>query len=251
MIYLFGPRGRKDLEQFCKHSAIYAFDFDGTLAPMAAIPDAAGMLPATQKLWAELQKLVEVAVITGRSRKDAAARFPKKPHHLIGNHGLEGENQDRSKQLKAKQTVKEWRKPLHERIKKIAGVEIENKIFSISVHYRQARHHGRAKAAILEVGSRLSPVPRMIPGKCVVNLVPPGSPNKGTSLLEVMKTAGVNRALFVGDDHTDEDVFHLPNSGLFTICVGRRRGSGAEYYIKSQSEIDRLLRMLISILAKP
>lgn len=246
MIYLFGPTGRAHLKSFCRLNAIYAFDFDGTLAPMAAIPDDAGMRASTEKLWTDLSALAEVAVITGRSRKDAATKFKKKPRHLIGNHGLEGESGDKSKALKAKQTVKEWKKPLEERIKKLSGVEIENKVFSISVHYRRARHHGRAKMAILEIGSRLSPVPRMIPGKCVVNLVPPGSPNKGTSLLDVMKHARVQHALFVGDDHTDEDVFHLKHAGLFTVCVGKRTESGAKYFIKSQSEIDRLLRLVVT-----
>lgn len=250
MIYLFGPTGQKSLEQFCKHAALYAFDFDGTLAPMDAIPDNAGMRPATERLWAELRERVKVAIITGRSRKDAATKFTQQPHYLIGNHGLEGVSQDRSKQLKAKETVREWNKPLNERLKKLGGVEIENKVYSVSVHYRQARHHGRAKSAILEMGSRLSPVPRMIPGKCVVNLVPPGSPNKGTSLLDVMKAMRVKHALFVGDDHTDEDAFHLKHPGLFTICVGKRAESGAKYFMKSQSEIDRLLRLLVTFHGK-
>jgi hypothetical protein len=51
----------------------------------------------------------------------------------------------------------------------------------------------------------------------------------------------------VGDDETDEDVFALRRPGrLLGIRVRRRRGSSAAYYIRTQAEIDRLLRALLA-----
>jgi len=53
---------------------------------------------------------------------------------------------------------------------------------------------------------------------------------------------GVTRALFAGDDLTDEEAFHsLDHARVMTIRVGRSARSSAEYYLRSQNEIDDLL----------
>ena len=56
----------------------------------------------------------------------------------------------------------------------------------------------------------------------------------------------------MGDDETDEDVFALDRPGrLLGIRVGRKRSSSATYYVRTQADVDRLLRALLALRPKP
>ena len=52
--------------------------------------------------------------------------------------------------------------------------------------------------------------------------------------------------LFVGDDDNDEDAFALPGNTV-PVRVGRKLRSHARYYLRRQSEIDRLLELLVGL----
>jgi trehalose 6-phosphate phosphatase len=126
------------------------------------------------------------------------------------------------------------------------GIEIENKRFSLSIHYRKSRTKTESLAAIDRAVSRLHVPMRTIPGKLVVSLLPAGAPHKGDALMRLREQAGADTALFVGDDLTDEDIFALDQPGrLLTIRVGASRQSSAQYYLRSQVEIDVLLEKLV------
>ena len=103
---------------------------------------------------------------------------------------------------------------------------------------------------ILDAISRLVPQPRRISGKCIENLIPEGAPDKGVALTFLMNQAGCPKAFFAGDDETDEDVFRLNNKNIFTVRVGRSKGSRAQYHLRGQREIVRLLHEINRILAR-
>ena len=89
---------------------------------------------------------------------------------------------------------------------------------------------------------------RLIRGKQVVNLLPRDAPHKGIALEKARARVGCDTAVYVGDDETDEDVFGLDRPGrLLTVRVGRKRDSLASYFLRDQSEIDRLLIALLSV----
>ena len=57
---------------------------------------------------------------------------------------------------------------------------------------------------------------------------------------------GVERALYVGDDSTDEDVFRLDEpERVVGVRVGRTSHSAAKWFLGKQAEMDDLLRVLI------
>jgi trehalose 6-phosphate phosphatase len=129
-------------------------------------------------------------------------------------------------------------------------VHIEDKIFSLAVHYRQSREKKKARAAILRAAAALGEV-RIIGGKQVVNILPDGAPHKGIALERERERLRCDTAIYVGDDETDEDVFALDQPGrLLTIRVGAKRASAATYYISRQTTIDELLRTLIDLRRK-
>jgi trehalose 6-phosphate phosphatase len=140
--------------------------------------------------------------------------------------------------------VERWTSVLRDRLSHLKGVEIENKTFSVAVHYRRSRERKKARTAILDAASTLDSV-RVIGGKQVVNLVPRDAPHKGVAVERERDRLRVDTAIYVGDDDTDEDVFGLDQPGrLLTVRVGSNRRSQASYYLRNQAAIDDFLLLL-------
>jgi trehalose 6-phosphate phosphatase len=129
------------------------------------------------------------------------------------------------------------------------GIDIEVKRASLAVHYRNAADRLAARHAIEAALARLPAGVRLVPGKCVVSVVFERAPHKGDAIRRLLYLERAERALYVGDDDTDEDVFRLrPSVPLLTVRVGRATRSAAGYYLRHQREIDLLLKRLASAL---
>lgn len=242
---LFSPEGIRMLEALSFTDALFAFDFDGTLAPICDDPGEARMAERTEALLRELSARVPIAIVSGRSLADLSGRVPVRASYLIGNHGLEGlpgataisELKSRCAGWKAAISIALAQEP-------DPGIRLEDKGLSLAIHYRASRRKKSARARILKALGPLEEEARILAGKQVFNVVPVGGPHKGMALARVMAHSGAKAAFFIGDDHTDEDVFGMPGLRVLSVRVGRKAGSQAQYYIRQQSEIDLLLREL-------
>lgn len=246
MIPLFSKGSLVVLESLSFTKTLYAFDFDGTLAKIVRDPEAAIMTETTEDLLRQLSKIVQVAIISGRSIDDLKKRISFNPKFLVGNHGLEGIESKNGSLEKAQKICATWAKYFaNEKLE--SGVEIEDKMYSIAVHYRKARNKTKARAQIKAIVGQINPKPLIILGKCVVNILPPGAPHKGAALQKLMQLSEMKHAFYIGDDDTDEDIFALPyQSGqIMSVRVGKKIKSQASYYIDRQSEINRLIKILI------
>jgi trehalose 6-phosphate phosphatase len=145
--------------------------------------------------------------------------------------------------------VGRWRRQLSRRCGDIPGVWIEDKTWSLAVHYRGAARRAEARSAIVAAAAGFSGA-RIVHGKQVVNLVQHDAADKGAALDEIRRQLGCDTAVYVGDDVTDEDVFALGRPVL-SIRVGRSRSSRASWYVRRQSEIDELLAALLAMRAPP
>jgi trehalose 6-phosphate phosphatase len=229
------------LRRFACSRVLLAFDFDGTLAPIVRRPGAAAMRRSTRAALAAVAARYPCVVISGRARDDARRRVAGTGAvEVIGNHGIEPW-QSTPRRLRA---VQRWLPLLAARLAGLPGVAIENKGYSVAVHYRRSREKKKAREAVQEAAALLGDV-RLIKGKQVVNLLPLHAPHKGIALEKARERYGCDTAIYVGDDETDEDVFALDQPGrLLSIRVGRKAPSLAPYYLRSQAEIDRLLGFL-------
>jgi len=235
------------LRQFAASNVLLAFDFDGTLAPIVAEPKAAAMRPRTAELMRRLCRRYPCAAISGRAVADLRPRLEGLAFvDVVGNHGLEPGRRG----AEFASVVAGWWPVLERSLAPLRGVVLENKRFSVAVHYRESREKRAAKAAIAEVARELEPL-RIIGGKHVVNLLPPGGPHKGLALTEARVRHGCDTALYVGDDETDEDVFALEHAGLLTIRVGCRASSRAAFYLRRQRAIDELIERLLALRPAP
>ena len=247
MRYLLAKSHREVLEQYARSRTLLALDLDGTLAPIVADPNRAAMRPDTRRLLRRAARAYPCVVISGRAREDAARRVRGIPvADVIGNHGME-RGRPPARTLRE---VRRWIPLLEGRLGRLAGVAIEDKGLSLAVHYRAARQKKRARERILDAVAHLGDV-RLIGGKHVVNVLPAGAPHKGLALERARARLGCDTAIYLGDDETDEDVFSLDQPGrLLGIRVGRKAGSSAPYYIRTQGEVDRVLRSLIAFRAR-
>lgn len=249
MRHVFARYGLAKLKSFSQKKLLLAFDFDGTLAPITNLPDRARLRKPTEGLLRRLAGSYPVAIVSGRSVDDLKERVPVGFDAYIGNHGLEGLPVEAALYLRAQKTSAQWAKKIIRLLaeNKIDDVLFENKLYSLALHFRRSRQPRRREEELLKLCGRLSPVPRILPGKFVINLIPPQLPNKGDALKTLIRLEDYEAAIYIGDDDTDEDVFRLHLENLLSISVGRRRHSGADFYVKDQTEVQRLLQTLLRL----
>lgn len=245
MIDLLSPDGISVLNSFITRKTVFAFDLDGTLAPIIDNPSAVLVPEEICNAMQSLSNVAVTAVITGRSIKDAEKRLRFKPHYLIGNHGSEGLPKVEKREFSI--TVKNWEEQLKSLLKPedSASLFFEQKNNSLSIHYRNTDNPSRIRNAIIDVIDNLHPKPRRIGGKFVENLIPEGLPHKGDALFGVMDDAGCNQAFFLGDDETDEDVFRLQEPHILSACIGLDRKTAAKYYLSSQTKVLDLIHNIL------
>ena len=79
-----------------------------------------------------------------------------------------------------------------------------------------------------------------------MNILPASFPTKGDAIRKLLRHLGCRRALFVGDDVTDEDVFALPRKLVLGVHVGPGP-SRAEWRMERRKDVDELLATLLQL----
>lgn len=246
--------------RLARGTLLAAFDYDGTLVPIRPTPEEAIADEATRAALARLAALpgTAVAVVSGRPMAWLRDLVPAEDLWLVGLHGLEIAAPHREVlptiDLEAASAALE---PLRYAAAEIAarreGVRIEDKGASLVLHTRQASRREAIGAAdeMRRVAEGL-PGFEVMGGKEVVEARPAGI-SKGTAMLRLLRDAGGETAIYVGDDTTDEDAFaaleETASGEAVTVRVG---GEGAaptraRFTIASQDEVAELLRRLIEL----
>jgi trehalose 6-phosphate phosphatase len=244
---ILAPRNVPILADFACSSVLLAFDYDGTLAPIASTPARARMRRATRRLLSQVARRYPCVVISGRTRADLRTRLGGVPlWQIFGNHGLEPWALPEG----AARAVRAWVRHLREVLAEYPGVVIEDKKYSATIHYRNARVKAEVRRAIARAVAALDNV-RVVAGTQAVNLLPSAAGDKGIALQRARRELACDTAIYVGDDGTDEDAFRsAPPVQLLGIRVGRARRSRAHYRLRTQEDIDRLLQALLTFRAR-
>lgn len=251
MTPLFSDVGRQALRRFLTTPPLCLFDFDGTLAPLVDDPSSARLPLAVKQRLQRLQRRVPVGIITGRSLKDIRQRLAFEPDYVVGNHGLEGLPGWRPDAMRQAARCRLWREALSGLIQGMdPGLHIEDKTYSLTVHYRHAADPLAVRQVLQACVSTLQPSPRVIPGKFSLNLLPADAGDKGHAVQQLLARSGRDRALYVGDDDTDEEVFMLRHSALFSVRVGADVTTAADYVLNDHHDVETLLEVLLFVLAE-
>jgi trehalose 6-phosphate phosphatase len=250
MKHLLSPDGQDALRALAGRRTLFAFDFDGTLAPIVWHPEDARIAIGLRTRLARLAARAPVAVISGRALDDLRHRLPGEIGHCVGNHGNEDVNGAvDAESLRA--VSRAWATQLQAMLAEKAapkGIVVEDKGVTLSMHYRHARDRTAAARWLGDRIDELSPPARVIGGKLVFNLLPPGARTKFEALSDLARHESAERVLFVGDDDTDEVVFAQAPSHWLTVRVDLDHGSQAQYFLQQQSEVAILLDQLLALL---
>jgi trehalose 6-phosphate phosphatase len=238
MQYLLSQASRSILKSLAQERTLYAFDFDGTLSPIAKHPGMAGMREKTRILLSRLAAQYPCVIVSGRARADLLGKLGSvQVTRAIGNHGAETEAAERTPRRRAPQS----KRSLELELASLPGVWVEDKGLSLTLHYRQSQK-AEARRRILAATRDLKQV-RVFGGKQVVNVVPDKAPTRSSAGRRT-RSPECNWVLYVGDDENDEDAFALEGN-IVPVRIGRKRRSCARYYLRTQAEIDELLELLV------
>lgn len=245
---MFSDAGKRRLDDMVRPGLLCAFDFDGTLAPIVTQPDAACLPPNVLQRLTELSGHAQIAILTGRSVADIAPRLGFKVDYLVGNHGLEGVPGWQARSDAYAALCRNWKDALTIALrdpKYDAGIVLEDKHYSLSLHYRLAQDQAEAADRLTALLASLQPPARIVAGKCVFSVMPQDGADKGSALEELMRISGAPGAIYVGDDVTDEDVFRLKRDDLLSVRIEHASDSNAEYFLHGWHDIVQMLDELI------
>jgi trehalose 6-phosphate phosphatase len=188
-------------------------DFDGTLSAVVTVPDEADFVEGARDALVGLAAVVgRAAIVSGRPAGWLARRLALRPGdrlELFGLHGLERWSAAGVVPVPAAEpygpVIAEAVRLAEER--GVPGMVIENKVFTVTLHWRAAWDvPGTPEAALAlagELAARLGLELRH--GKASAELVPPVGIDKGTVVRG--EGAGFGTVVFLGDDVGDLRAF--------------------------------------------
>jgi trehalose 6-phosphate phosphatase len=223
------------------YSAVF-LDVDGTLLEIAPRPDLVRMPRGLPALIAHRAREREgaLALISGRSLSQLDQLFHPWRGAAAGLHGIERRRADgtvdRVRDGAGEAALGRIRPKLAALAGDGAGLMLEDKGNTIALHYRgvpqrEAEIRSFAETLLAEAG----PAVRFIAGKMVVEFQP-AAIHKGLAIAAFLAEPPFvgRRAVFVGDDTTDEDGFaEIRRRNGIAIRVGASGATAANYRLPS------------------
>lgn len=226
-------------------------DYDGTLVPFAARPRLAAPDPPLLALLARLvqDEQTHAFMISGRDKATLEDWFGGTGIGLIAEHGAWTRRGPSPWRLNLPLDAKwkdRFRSLLAEHVDRNPLSFAEEKDFSLVWHYRLCDYETGDLGArtLIEMMRQLADGRdlEVLEGNKVVELRPRGM-NKGVAAAAVVASLEPEFILAIGDDRTDEDLFHALPSRAVSVRVGPSM-SRARYHVADYRDARRLLTRL-------
>ena len=247
---------------------VLLLDIDGTLSPLASSPEQAIVPERTRRILAQLIEKPDVFIvaISGRGVDDARRMLGIDTAWFVGNHGMEfgvpGKPAIvRGDVARHEPAIAAVIAEASEQLGDVPGVIIEDKRWTLSIHYRLVRE----RQLIPQIAATVEQIAeahgmRVTHGKEVFEIRPPVEVHKGTAAIELVRHLGAlgeeGSVLSIGDDRTDEDMFQsLREHDPRAVTVRVARGSlgvdtAAEFRANDTDAVRELLRSLLTLRAR-
>jgi|MudIll2142460700_1097286.scaffolds.fasta_scaffold129864_2 trehalose 6-phosphate phosphatase len=254
-VQYFFKKDSGSLKSTSRRKIAIFLDFDGTLVPIQKDPEQCFLSKKlkTQLLALSHSQCCYLIILSGRSLSDIKKRIGIRGIYYGGNHGLDisGPNLrfTHPKALTSKLTLKHIALRLRKAITNIEGAWLEDKKFTLSLHYRSVKKENviLIKNVFQTVANEFIEEKRLnvIKGKKVIELTPNVSWNKGSAVLWILEQLKDKcMPFYVGDDETDETAFKVLHRKGITIRIGKSKKTAAQYYLKGHWELPRLLQQI-------
>ncbi len=231
-------------------------DYDGTLTPIVDRPDLARISQAMRTVLRDLAEVCPSVIVSGRGREDVSALVRLDNLYYAGSHGFDISGPDGT--AVRHEVGPEFRPSLESvledltELSDIDGVLLEDKRFSIAVHYRlvaegEVPRIERIVDAAVAKHSQL----KKAHGKKVFEVRPKLEWDKGKAVLWLLRTLGLDTPdvvpMYIGDDVTDEDAFAaLQDRGVTILVADAPRKTHAQLSLRNPDEVGQLLRLVSS-----
>jgi trehalose 6-phosphate phosphatase len=227
-------------------------DIDGTLLDLMPTPREVWVPPGLARTLNRLYQRTggALALVSGRSLNDIDLIFAPDVFPAVGGHGaemrIEGDNDAVASH--APPLDKELKRRLAAIAKLSPGILLEDKGYSLALHYRLAPHAEKAiYAAVSLIRADLPDAPiEVLPGKQVCEIKHSGF-TKASGVRELMTHPPFKgrKPFFIGDDVTDESVFAImPDLDGIAFSVGRR-ARGVAGHFDAPSDVREFLAHLL------
>lgn len=233
-------------------------DFDGTLGPIKKDPDRCLLSVKTKKQLRLLASAKQCypSILSGRSLPDIMGRVGIRKIYYGGNHGLDisgpGIRYTHPESISARPILNDVRKQLQKEIRDIDGAWLEDKKYTLSLHFRTVRKKDIPlieKIFYKTVGELLEKkLLAVLKGKKVLELMPNALWDKGKAALYILQ--GLKEdclPIYIGDDQTDENAFEVLYKKGITIRIGKLKKTSANYYLNGSWEVSRLLKKVLEL----
>jgi trehalose 6-phosphate phosphatase len=240
-----------DLRSRLDEAGVIVFlDYDGTLTPIVARPDQAVLTPEMRNTLRHLANRWPTAIVTGRSLEQIEQLVNVPGITYAGSHGFDIRGPGIRYQVgaQARDAINHAFAEIVQMIGGIEGVLVENKTFSVAVHFRLVPPGLKQKVieATHEVARKHGL--RVTGGKQVIEMRPDVDWDKGTAIRWLAERLPGRTPLFIGDDVTDEDAFRAIRGDGITILVSAEpRETAAEYSLRDVEAVHEFLRRLAEI----
>ena len=204
-------------------------DYDGTLTPRVANPDDARLSDPARQALEEAARApnLDIAIVSGRALDDLKERVGIAGFTYVGNHGFEMEGPGLAFRHERTERSLEAMRQAADALEALAvpGARVEPKGVTLSYHLRAVPADARPAAVRQAEAVLRRRRLRVTFGHDVVEGRPALDWHKGRAVLHVLvHRHGADwparvRALYVGDDVTDEDAFRSLRGIGRSICV--------------------------------
>lgn len=233
-------------------------DYDGTLTPIVEDHRTAVLGTEMRVALEALSQRQRVAVVSGRDLADVRKRVGLGSIFYAGSHGFDisgpggiAERPSEAERLLSRIDAAE--DEINEAIRDIQGAEVERKLFSIAIHYRQVADGSVAnlEAAIERVAAQYDQLGKSR-GKKVIEIQPRVAWDKGRAVCWILDNTplgeGDPMAIYLGDDLTDEDAFQaLGRRGVGIALRGSNRLTLGDYALDDVDDVARFLERLTAL----
>ncbi len=237
-----------------KRIAVF-LDYDGTLTPIVATPDMAKISPSMKEILKGVANTWPTVIVSGRGREDVAALVGLDNLYFAGSHGFDiaGPQGTEVRNEIGKEylpILEESLEIFNDRVAGIDGALIEDKKFSIAVHYRlvDETRVPEMEQVVDEVVAKY-PQLKKAHGKKVFEVRPKLEWNKGKAVLWLLETLELDGPdvvpMFIGDDVTDEDAFAaLEQRGVGILVSEEPRETKAHFSLAHTDQVGEFLQLV-------
>ena len=235
---------------------VFFLDYDGTLSPIVERPEDAIITEEMRKTVTQLSRKCLVAIVSGRMREDVEnlAQIPN--IFYAGSHGYDIKGPDFSMiQPQAKEiipVIDELISQFKKELGGIEGVQIEEKKFSVAVHYRRLKDETKfpeIEAAVKQAVQKDKRL-RLMSGKKVFEILPDIEWDKSKAIRWIMETLDLSwdthSIIYMGDDTTDEYAFRYFRTRATGVLVSEKpKPSAADFRVDSTEKLRGLFEQIL------